>query len=284
MSFELINEPHTHAEAGNKAGDIGISLADWFACAQAGITSIRTTGATNTIFVPGMAYTAASSFTSNGSSTAWLALSDPQNNIAVTVHCYSGLGSASTSVLRDACSALVTWARTNHGIKINIGEIAIDAGDNGRPTFCSTFATAQAQWADWHRFCVDDSNDVLVGWNWWGNSAPGWWNQGDSCDPEGYHWGLTLDGGATQTIYMDLIETTMAAVNQTPWKRVENYWLGYSVPKNQFYFYYKLVDENTVHQISPGPQEFLALADMFRNEGPINFNTDGSYFMTAAGA
>ena len=284
MSFELINEPHTHAEAGNKAGDIGISLADWFACAQAGITSIRTTGATNTIFVPGMAYTAASSFTSNGSSTAWLALSDPQNNIAVTVYCYSGLGSASTSVLRDACSALVTWARTNHGIKINIGEIAIDAGDNDRPTFCSTFATAQAQWADWHRFCVDDSNDVLVGWNWWGNSAPGWWNQGDSCDPEGYHWGLTLDGGATQTIYMDLIETTMAAVNQTPWKRVENYWLGYSVPKNQFYFYYKLVDENTVHQISPGPQEFLALADMFRNEGPINFNTDGSYFMTAAGA
>ena len=81
---------------------------------------------------------------------------------------------------------------------------------------------------------------------------------------------------------MDLIETTMAAVNQTPWKRVENYWLGYSVPKNQFYFYYKLVDENTVHQISPGPQEFLALADMFRNEGPINFNTDGSYFVTAA--
>ncbi len=28
VSFDLINEPHTHAEAGNKAGDIGISLAD----------------------------------------------------------------------------------------------------------------------------------------------------------------------------------------------------------------------------------------------------------------
>ena len=64
--------------------------------------------------------------------------------------------------------------------------------------------------------------------------------------------------------------------------RVENYWLGYSVPNNQFSFAYKLVGEDTAHQIFPGPQEFLALADMFRNEGPINFNTDGSYFITAA--
>ena len=43
VSFDLINEPHTHAEAGNKAGDIGISLADWFACAQAAIAAIRAT-------------------------------------------------------------------------------------------------------------------------------------------------------------------------------------------------------------------------------------------------
>ena len=41
VSFDLINEPHTHAEAGNKAGDIGISLADWFACAQAAIDALR---------------------------------------------------------------------------------------------------------------------------------------------------------------------------------------------------------------------------------------------------
>ena len=281
VSFDLINEPHTHAEAGNRAGDIGISLADWFACAQAAIAAMRAAGVTNTIFVPGMAYSAAGSFTSNGSSTAWLALNDPQHNLAVTVHCYAGLGSASPTVLRDACADLVTWARPN-GIKVNIGEIAIDAGDNGRQTFCSTFAAAQAQWADWQRFCAGDGKDVLVGWNWWGNSAADWWNQGDSCDPEGYHWGLTLDDGATQTIYMDLIESALAPVPQTPWQRVENYWLGYSVPNNQFSFYYKLAGEDTVHQLFPGPQEFHALADMFRNEGPINFNTEGSYFITAA--
>jgi hypothetical protein len=110
-------------------------------------------------------------------------------------------------VLRDACAALVTWARTN-GVKVNIGEIAIDAGTNGRPAFCSTFATAQGQWEDWNTFCVAN-NDVLVGWNWWGNSAAKWWNQGDSCDANGFHWGLTLDDGDTQTIYMDLIEATL---------------------------------------------------------------------------
>jgi hypothetical protein len=66
------------------------------------------------------------------------------------------------------------------------------------------------------------------------------------------------------------------------WKRVENYWLGYSIPKKIFYFYYKLSDDRSVYQLFPDPSEFMALSDMFRNEGPINFNTEGSYFVTAA--
>lgn len=67
-----------------------------------------------------------------------------------------------------------------------------------------------------------------------------------------------------------------------PFIPVENYWLGYNVPTKQFYFYYKLAGDDSVHQIFPEPQEFLALGDMFRNEGPINFNTDGEYFISAA--
>ena len=221
VAFDLINEPHTHAQSGNKTGDIGISLPDWFAYAEAVINAIRATGATNTIFVPGMAYTSASSFTTNGSSTAWENLWLTDKNIAVTVHCYDGITNLNSvkstkpiTVLRNACSGLVSWART-HGIKVNIGEIALDAGDNGRPSpingtpaFCSTFPTAQAQWADWNSFCLANS-DVIVGWNWWGNSASNWWNQGDSCDPRGFHWGLTLDDGVTQTAYMDLIQATL---------------------------------------------------------------------------
>ena len=65
-------------------------------------------------------------------------------------------------------------------------------------------------------------------------------------------------------------------------KRVDNYYLGYNTISKQFYFYYKLAGETSVTQIFPTPQEFMALADMFRNEGPINFNTDGSYFVSAA--
>ena len=66
------------------------------------------------------------------------------------------------------------------------------------------------------------------------------------------------------------------------WKRVATYNLGYSVPRKQFYFYYTLVGESVTYQIFPSPQEFLALADMFRYEGPMNFNTVGKYFVSAA--
>jgi hypothetical protein len=66
------------------------------------------------------------------------------------------------------------------------------------------------------------------------------------------------------------------------WLRVTNYYLGYSVVNKQFYFYYQLQGESVVHQFFPTPDHFIALADMFRNEGPINFNTVGQYFVSAA--
>jgi hypothetical protein len=52
--------------------------------------------------------------------------------------------------------------------------------------------------------------------------------------------------------------------------------------EEQFYFYYTLQGESVTHQFFPTPDEFRALADMFRNEGPINFNTVGKYFVSAA--
>lgn len=207
VAFDLINEPHTLTESGSKAGDIGIALVDWFDRARAAIDAIRNSGATNTIFVPGMAYAAAKTFASNGSSDAWVAATVGFENVAVTVHCYIGLGSSEATVLRDDCNALVSWAR-GAGVKVNVGEIAIDAGPNGLPTFASTFEIATTQWADWAAFCSENS-DVLVGWNWWANSAKNWWNKGDSADPAGFHWGLTLDDGLTQTVYMDVIETAI---------------------------------------------------------------------------
>lgn len=65
-----------------------------------------------------------------------------------------------------------------------------------------------------------------------------------------------------------------------PWKKVVKYRLGYSYPKRSFYFYYELEGENAVHQFFPTADEFIGLGDMFRNEGPISYNTDGQYFVT----
>ncbi len=67
------------------------------------------------------------------------------------------------------------------------------------------------------------------------------------------------------------------------WKTVERYNLGYNIQLKQFYLYYELEGENSAHQILPSPEEFLALSDMFRNEGSISFNTEGQYFVTRPG-
>jgi len=44
MAFDLINEPPTHAQSGNEPGDVGISLANSFGCAQTSIHAIRAAG------------------------------------------------------------------------------------------------------------------------------------------------------------------------------------------------------------------------------------------------
>lgn len=66
------------------------------------------------------------------------------------------------------------------------------------------------------------------------------------------------------------------------WHNVENYWLGFNVVKKKFYFYYRLENIGTVYQIFPTPEEFVGLSSMFRNEGPIKYNDNGKYFVTAA--
>jgi hypothetical protein len=67
-----------------------------------------------------------------------------------------------------------------------------------------------------------------------------------------------------------------------PFELVDSYSLGYSITNRQFHLDYTLAGESSVNQIFLSSQEFMALADMFRNEAPINFNTDGRYFVSAA--
>lgn len=204
VAFELMNEPH---EPTGRPGEVGITTANWFGSAQAAITSIRAVGAANTILVAGMNFADPQLFVAN-SAAGWLTLNDPIKNIAVTVHQYNGLGSTAPNVLSATCAGVVAWAR-GHDLKVHVGEIAIDAGS---PT--GSLATAQAQWADWNRFCVENA-DVIVGWNWWAASESDWWDTGDSS--AGSHWGLTTSSGASvggnlkggNTVYMDLVESTV---------------------------------------------------------------------------
>ena len=64
------------------------------------------------------------------------------------------------------------------------------------------------------------------------------------------------------------------------WKKVDKYYLGYGQADKQFFFYYRLEGDGTVTQMFPTAPEFHALADMFRNEGPIWYSTTGKYFVT----
>jgi hypothetical protein len=64
------------------------------------------------------------------------------------------------------------------------------------------------------------------------------------------------------------------------WIKVESYSLGYSIKDKKFLFNYNLEGDKAVYQIFPTAEEFIGLADMFRNEGPVNFNSTGNYFTT----
>jgi pimeloyl-ACP methyl ester carboxylesterase len=205
LAFGLINEPHT--QNNGPAGTVGITLVNWYACAQAAITAIRATGATNTILVPGMNYADSGSFMTNGSAQQHLLLNDPLKNLAVSVHNYAGLGSTSTTILRDTTSALVTWARANK-VKVHVGEVAIDAGAPA-----GTLAIATAQWADWTAF-VKANSDVILGWCWFATGVGGWWDNGDSTG--GKHWGLAQSGTENvPSVYMNLIKSSLVG-NTSP--------------------------------------------------------------------
>lgn len=202
LSFGLINEPHSGALTG------GGSVSSWYAFAQAAITGIRSVGVTNRIYVPGWSYADCASFVSNGSAAQHLLLTDSNNNLAVSVHNYNGQltingNNSSTTALRDAMAAVVSWSRSNGNILINVGELAIDVGS---PNGSSSVATNQ--WSDWQSYCVTNK-DIITGWEWWAVSENGWWGTGDSSTS--FNWGLTNGSNTTASVYMNLIQTSLGA-------------------------------------------------------------------------
>ncbi len=209
--YRLITEPHD------------LSTMQWWTTAQAAVTAIRATGATQRILVPGNDYSAASQWTDNWYDTAavqrsnaygWLnaagpgqPLNDPLGNSIAEVHTYldpdeGGVTAEITSVTaaREHLAIAVAEARA-HGYKLFLGEIGMYAGrttNDGHP--------ASDAWRNFVAY-ANANTDILLGWTWWAAGTPGWWDDVDSHD--GGHYALTPTNGNTysgDTVNMDMVE------------------------------------------------------------------------------
>ena len=167
VMYGLSNEPHD------------MSTKQWFDAAQAAITGIRSTGSTQTIFVPGNGWTGAENWTNPGvdtaatkiaNSTAFLALQDPANNLVASVHMYldanSGGGAddiVSATIGVQRLTAVVNWAKANN-VRIHLSEIAANSNNSLAPTAIkNVFDYIQA------------NSSTIIGWSWWAYGPPAWW-------------------------------------------------------------------------------------------------------------
>jgi endoglucanase len=216
VSYGLINEPNH------------MSTATWFTAAQAAITAIRGAGSNQRIYVPGNAYTAASTWTTansyGGDATSnadgWLnangvgqPLADPLNNIAVEVHdyvdCYQGGlydEIMSNTAAGDQADVTVQWARAN-GYSVYIGEIGLYAGNapalNPDPGCNGHTGDAATAWANFITY-ADANTDTLIGFTWWAGGYPAWWN-----DLHAPHFSISPTSAGTftgDTVNMTLIQ------------------------------------------------------------------------------
>lgn len=165
--FGLSNEPNN------------MSTMQWFSAAQAAINGIRAAGATNMILVPGNGWSNAQSWTENwydtsatkvSNATAFKTLTDPGNNMAMSVHMYfdaNGGGGAddvvSATIGVERAKVAIDWARAN-GVKVHFSEFGANSITALAPTAVKNFMD----------YLVANS-DVVIGCSWWAYGPPVWW-------------------------------------------------------------------------------------------------------------
>lgn len=169
VMFNLVNEPHD------------LPTEQWVGAANAAIAAIRSAGATNTIIVPGNAWTGAHAWTSNSygtpNSVAMLDITDPGNNVLFEVHQYLDANSGGASgpcvsgtIGSERLAGFVKWLRDN-GKKGFVGEFAGRNDD-----MCNAAVTDMLTY-------MHANSDVLVGWLWWA-AGPGWGDYVFSLEPK----------------------------------------------------------------------------------------------------
>jgi endoglucanase len=153
----------------------------WVGAANAAIASIRAAKATNTIIVPGNAWTGAHSWNASYYGTpnavAMLDIADPSDSLLFEVHQYLDATSGgvspncvSTTIGSERLAGFISWLRAN-GKKGFVGELA--GGDD---------ATCDSAVKDMLNAMMSAS-DVLVGWTYWA-AGPRWNDYMFSLEPK----------------------------------------------------------------------------------------------------
>ncbi len=170
IMFGLMNEPHD------------MVTETWVTAANAGIAAIRATGATNTIAVPGNAWSGAFSWSDSWygtpNATAMLKITDSGKNLLFEVHQYLDADSSgskpacvSATIGSERLAGFTKWLRAN-GHRALLGEIGAPSS-----TICN-LAVADAL------TYVAANSDVWAGWIWWA-AGPWWGDTPMSIEPSG---------------------------------------------------------------------------------------------------
>ncbi|KAG8832311.1 hypothetical protein FRC17_001483 [Serendipita sp. 399] len=153
--FDLNNEPW------------GISASEAATLMQAGINGVRSSGASQLIFVEGTSWTGAWSWISSGNGDAFKSLNDPLGNTAIEMHQYldsDGSGSSGTCVSStvgvERFTAATNWLKANN-LKGFLGEIGGGSNDVCIAAVKNTLCYLQQQGGTW------------IGAAWW--AAGPWW-------------------------------------------------------------------------------------------------------------
>jgi len=168
--FGLMNEPNS------------MQTSQWTQAAQDAITSIRNTGASNLVLVPGNRWTGAWTWNNQdqwglSNAQAMLTITDPGNNFAFDVHQYldsNGSGGSdvvSATVGRDRLVNFTNWLHANN----RRGFLGEFAAPNSKMDRSKTSTLIGDEAIDNMLKYIEDNRDVWLGWTWW--AAGPWWGE-----------------------------------------------------------------------------------------------------------
>ncbi|MBW4021950.1 MAG: cellulase family glycosylhydrolase [Proteobacteria bacterium] len=141
--FDIMNEPHDQ------------TATQWAASAQAAVTAIRATGATQEILVSGSEWDGGSSWISSGNAAALVNIQDPANNLGYEVHEYFDTAATGTSTMvvsptigPERLADITQWAE-EYGKKLFLGEVGAGSDPTSLTALSNTLNYINANSSVW---------------------------------------------------------------------------------------------------------------------------------------